>query len=222
MFHSLGVFFPSYHIILQLGFSLGIWVLGTKSWNRAEKYKNGWQLELDHGFQNLIASGNTCFWEDYNTVLRFLLTSGIKNYFGSKGMCGTNDWWLLLHAMLLCGLWRRQSMGTAHSLCLPTHPFYTSPAPNCRQSCRQSYKRDICLPCRQSYLHDKKDNQQQGMSNTYFLWMVSCWTRKKSLSILLELPVRVSSLPHCPRTRHCVSLSFLLTSYLVLLLIVRN
>lgn len=60
------------------------------------------------------------------------------------------------------------------------------------------------------------------MSNTYFLWAISRQTRKKSLPILLELPVRVSMLLHCPRTHHCASLSFLLTSYLLLLLIARN
>lgn len=45
----------------------------------SEKYKKGWQLEPDHGFQNL--SSNTCFWEDYNIVLRFLPTAGIKKMY---------------------------------------------------------------------------------------------------------------------------------------------
>ena len=48
------------------------------------------------------------------------------------------------------------------------------------------------------------------MMNTYFLWTIACQTRKKSLPVLLELPVRVSVLLHCPRTYRCF---FVLLTY---------
>lgn len=105
--------------------------------------------------------------------------------------------------------YEEESKGSAHSLSLPTDAFFYQPCPKLLFLAKLSAW--------------QKDNQKQGMSNnTYFLWPISCQTRKKSLPILLELPVRVSMLLHCPRTHCCVSLSFLLTSYLVLFLIVRN
>lgn len=43
----------------------------------------------------------------------------------------------------------------------------------------------------------QKDNQQQVLSNTHFLWTISCQTGRKSLSVLMELPVKFSMLSHC-------------------------